>query len=208
MRHSPHRLQYVRVLFQKRSFDGWATEGFMNKIIWISTFIIGLTIQSSHAARADELQTVTSVDLTRYVGLWYEIARYPNSFEKNCNNATARYTASQDGTIKVVNSCIDTIKNKPTEAEGLAIVDDDVTHAKLKVSFLPSWLRWTGIGEGDYWVIQLGTNYEYSVVSEPNRQYLWILSRTPEIKPLVYKEILSRLEKQGFNTDKLENSRK
>jgi apolipoprotein D and lipocalin family protein len=93
-------------------------------------------------------------------------------------------------------------------ANGVATVADTSTNAKLKVTFLPSWLRWTGLGLGDYWVIQLGDNYEYSVVSEPGRNYLWILSRTPELDAATYSKILDQLVLQGFDISKIELSRR
>jgi apolipoprotein D and lipocalin family protein len=176
------------------------------RITGILFVIIGLFLGASFS-RADELQTVTSVDLSRYVGKWYEIARYPNSFESDCYNSTAEYTTQSDGTIAVVNTCVKT-NGDSDRAEGLAEVVDTQSHAKLKVSFLPAWLRWTGLGEGDYWVIQLGAHYEYSVVSEPSREYLWILSRESSLDSATYTSILKSLVEQGFDTSKLEQSRK
>ena len=169
---------------------------------------MALMVLCSHSAIAADLETVSSVDLNRYLGSWYEIARYPNSFEVNCYNATAQYSENSDGSINVLNTCIKQDSGNADVANGLATVADTSSNAKLKVTFLPSWLRWTGIGLGDYWVIQLGDNYEYSVVSEPGRNYLWILSRTPEVDAATYAKIIARLVEQGFDISKIENSRR
>jgi apolipoprotein D and lipocalin family protein len=176
---------------------------FLSVPVVVAIMMAGLIAQGAQAAT---LETVNAVDLSQYAGQWYEIVRYPNSFEKNCYNATATYSANADGSIQVVNRCINASNGKTETAMGLATIADKATHAKLHVSFLPSWLRWTGLGEGNYWVIQLGDHYEYSVVSEPSRKYLWILSRTPEIDENTFNQILSKLVTQGFDTSKLETS--
>lgn len=149
------------------------------------------------------LQTVPSVDLNRYLGQWHEIARLPNFFQKHCGKSTAQYSLREDGKIEVLNKCSVLGKDSVDEALGLAQVADTETNAKLEVSFLPGWIRWTGIGSGDYWIIELGQSYEYAVVSEPGRKYLWILSRSPKMDPKVYEAILSRLRERGFDTSKL-----
>jgi apolipoprotein D and lipocalin family protein len=141
---------------------------------------------------------VPHVDLTRYAGLWYEIARYPNWFQPDdCYNTTATYSLLPDGTIEVLNQCReDGPEGEPDYARGIARVADPETNAKLKVTF---WWPFTG----DYWIIDLGEDYEYAVVSEPRRKYLWILSRTPELPQETYDAILERLRAQGFDTDAL-----
>ena len=164
------------------------------------------TVQARES-KLPPLKTVAFVDLDRYLGQWYEIARYPNSFQKGCDQATAQYSLTDDGDIRVLNTCINLKTKKPQTAEGLATVKDPFTHAKLKVSFLPPWLRWTGLGRGDYWVIDLASDYSYSVVSEPKRKYLWILSRTATLPADVYQKILDRLTESGFDIKKLINSR-
>jgi apolipoprotein D and lipocalin family protein len=142
------------------------------------------------------LETVGNVNLARYAGRWYEIARYPNRFERKCDHdVTAEYSVKADGDIRVVNTCV-TQAGKSTQSVGTAKVVDSSTHAKLKVSFF-----WPFYGK--YWIIDLGENYEYAVVGEPSREYLWILSRTPEMQESVYQGILGRLAAKGYEPQKL-----
>jgi len=143
------------------------------------------------------LRTVSHVDLTRYVGTWYEIASYPQRFQKGCTATTAVYTLRPDGKIQVVNQCHrDSLDGRETVARGRARVVDRETNAKLKVSFF--WPFW-----GDYWIIDLDPDYRYAVVGHPNRKYLWILSRTRTMDPHVYSGILERLTAQGYDVAKL-----
>ena len=146
------------------------------------------------------LETVAKVDLNRYIGRWYEIARYPNRFERKCDrNVTATYTLRPDGKIGVVNACM-TREGKLVRANGWAKVADRKTGAKLKVTFFWPFF-------GDYWIIDLGPNYEYAVVGEPSRKYLWILSRTATMDDKLYAEIISRLAAKGYDAGKLERGR-
>ncbi len=143
------------------------------------------------------LKVVPSVDLQRYSGTWYEIARYPNSFEKNCVGTKATYTMRQDGDIDVLNQCYKKgFDGEITSAKGKARLVDRTTRAKLKVSFF--WPFW-----GAYWIIDLGENYEYAVIGHPSRKYLWILSRTPHMDEAQYAEILGRIRQLGYDTSKL-----
>jgi apolipoprotein D and lipocalin family protein len=144
------------------------------------------------------LATVAEVDLQRYLGRWYEIARYDNRFERGCDGVTADYTLRGDGLISVVNTCYrDGLDGPANEARGRARVVDGSGGAKLEVSFFgPFW--------GDYWVIELDeAAYQWSVVSEPRGRYLWILSRTPQMDPDVLDARLARLEAMGFDTQAL-----
>jgi apolipoprotein D and lipocalin family protein len=143
------------------------------------------------------LETVTSVELDRYVGQWYEIARYPHRFQEGCVGSRATYTLRDDGRITVVNECYDkSFSGKLRSVKGKAWVVDKETNARLKVSFFWPFA-------GDYWIIDLGRDYEYAVVGHPNRKYLWILSRTPEMDEEVYQDILSRLREQEYDIAKL-----
>ena len=153
---------------------------------------------SQHGAAPEPppLQSVVHVDLNRYLGLWYEIGRYPNIFQKGCLGSTALYTARPDGEIDVLNSCRDEQDGSLREAKGRAWVVDNSSNARLKVSFFWPF-------RGDYWIIDLGQEYKYAVVGTPNRKYLWILSRTPEMHPEILKKILLNIEKQGFSRDNL-----
>ncbi|NLE59898.1 MAG: lipocalin family protein [Planctomycetes bacterium] len=143
------------------------------------------------------LDVVESVDLTRYAGKWYEIASYPTPFQAGCTGTTAEYTLRDDGKVTVVNTCNTGALDGPVDRiEGSARVPDPEVSAKLKVSFFPLF-------EADYWIIDLGPDYEYAVVGEPSRRFLWILSRTPTMDEAVYEEIISRLPEKGYDPDRL-----
>jgi len=143
------------------------------------------------------LQVVSHVDLDRYLGTWYEIARFPHRFQEGCVASRAAYTLLEDGKIGVLNQCYKGgLSGELSSAKGKAWVVDKETNAKLKVSFFWPFT-------GDYWIIDLGENYEYAVVGHPSRTYLWILSRTPEMEEALYNRLLERLQKQGYDTSKL-----
>ncbi|MGD8700518.1 MAG: lipocalin family protein [Gemmatimonadales bacterium] len=148
---------------------------------------------------SDEPTTVESVDLERYVGLWYEIAKIPNRFQKKCaSGTTAFYSIRDDGNIDVVNRCLDG-DGEIVRAVGLAKVEDAETNARLKVSFvnvLGIRLFW-----GDYWIIELGDDYEYAVVGHPKRDYGWILARTPALSDETIQQIHSLLREQGYSPE-------
>jgi apolipoprotein D and lipocalin family protein len=137
------------------------------------------------------------VDLGRYLGTWYEIAAFPQRFQRGCTATTANYSLRKDGLITVLNRCRKGSVDGPEKsAKGRAKVVDRASNAKLKVSFFgPFW--------GDYWIIDLGASYEYAVVGHPSRDYLWILGRKPTLPEAVYKGILGRLEAQGYETGRL-----
>ena len=152
----------------------------------------------SVGAKADDLQTVEHLDLARYVGLWHEIASFPQRYTRNCYNVTAEYALRDDGRISVVNSCHKgSATGRLSTIRGVARVVDESSNAKLKVRFFWPF-------EGDYWVIELGENYEYAVVSDPTRATLWILSRTPTINQATLDFLLDRLTNvHGFDVSKL-----
>jgi apolipoprotein D and lipocalin family protein len=143
------------------------------------------------------LKAVNFVDLKRYAGTWYEIARFPNRFQKGCVGTTATYTLRKDGKVNVLNQCRKgTIDGEISSAKGIAWVVDKKTNAKLKVSFFWPF-------SGHYWIIDLGENYEYAVVGHPDRKYLWILSRSPKMDENIYNLILENLKLQFYDTGKL-----
>lgn len=145
--------------------------------------------------------TVPHVDLERYTGVWYEIARYPNRFQKNCLHSKATYTLRDDGNLSVLNQCSD--KDAPGKirtTRGKAWVVDKKSNAKLKVSFFWPFA-------GDYWIIGLGPDYEYAVIGHPKRKYLWILSRHRTMENETYERILRELAEQGYdNTNIIKTS--
>ena len=144
-----------------------------------------------------KLETVASVDLKRYAGLWYEIALYPNTFEKGCNCTTAEYVLTDKDYVKVINRCRKGgIDGKESKIEGKAFIVKGSNNAKLKVQFFWPF-------KGSYWVIGLADDYSWAVVSHPNRKYLWILSRTPQLKEGVYEKIMLILKEKGLDKSKL-----
>ena len=159
--------------------------------------------QQNNARTSGEVKAVSNVDLKRYSGKWYEIAKYPNDFQKKCvGNTTATYNVKTDGTLEVVNQCL---KKDGTiiEAKGKAKIVDAASNAKLKVRFAPGYLSFLPAVWGDYWILELDDNYQYAVVGDPDREYLWILSRTPEMKEAVYQNLQRRVETMGFNPGNL-----
>ena len=171
-------------------------------MIRITIFL--LLIWINNPLHATEPQVVESVDLGRYTGLWFEIARLPNRFQKQCTaGTTARYTLMEDGQIRVVNSCYKADGSKGS-VTGLAKVVDAESNAKLQVSllrFLGKQWFW-----GDYWIIGLDDDYKWAVVGHPERKYGWILSRTPEISDSLRQNINSLLDQQGYNPDLFEDT--
>jgi len=139
------------------------------------------------------LDVVEDVDLTRYAGKWYEIASYPAPFQQGCTGTTAEYTLRDDGRVTVLNTCYSGSLDGPVNRiEGTARVPDPAVPAKLKVSFFFPF-------EADYWIIDLGPEYEYAVVGEPSRSFLWILSRTPTLDDATYEEIIARLPASSYD---------
>lgn len=143
------------------------------------------------------VQTVPKVELERYLGSWYEIASFPQRFQRGCHATMASYSMADDGEIAVENRCNKDALDGPLKvANGRARVVDTQTNARLQVSFFgPFW--------GDYWIVDLDSEYQYAVVGHPGRDYLWVLSRTPTMADDVYQGILSRLQAQQYPTDRL-----
>ncbi len=143
-----------------------------------------------------DLATVPAVDLNRYLGKWYEIARYPNRFQKQCvGDTTATYTLRDDGKITVLNACR-RVDGTLDDAKGTAKVVDAATKAKLKVTFFWPF-------SGDYWIIGLDPEYRWAVVGEPGRKYLWILAREPHMSDEDYNKALAIIREKGFDETKL-----
>ncbi len=149
------------------------------------------------------LAVVPSLDLQKYAGTWFEIARIPNPFQKQCvEDVTATYTIDGDELI-VVNRCRKE-DGEMAEATGRARrAGDDEPNSKLKVRFAPAFLAFLPFVWGDYWVIDLSPEYTYAVVGEPNRTYLWILSRKPSLPDSTIQGILGRIRNQGYNVSDL-----
>ncbi|CAN5639330.1 hypothetical protein BH11BAC3_BH11BAC3_24130 [soil metagenome] len=152
----------------------------------------------THNLKAQTLQTVPNVDLGRYAGKWYEIASYPQRFQKGCTCTTAEYTATDKGYIIVENRCNkDSVNGKKSYVKAKAFVEKNSGNAKLKVQFFWPF-------RGKYWIIDLADDYSYAVVSHPNKKYLWILSRTSTMNETTYQHITNRLLEKGFDLTKLQ----
>ena len=154
-----------------------------------------------------ELATIPSLNVPRYMGTWYEVAKYPNRFQKNCaSNTSAVYESQPNGGVRVTNRCTEA-DGKVKEAAGEARQIGDATSPKLEVRFAPAWLSFLPFVWGDYWVIDLDADYQLAAVSEPSREFLWILSRTATPSDLAYNQLLERLAKKGFDLKKIEVSK-
>lgn len=182
----------------------------MKKLVKIGIFsslFLLITAAAATAQKRGDLPTVTSVNLDRYTGRWYEIAKYPNKFQKQCvANTAATYTKRPNGKLEVVNECLKS-DGTTNSATGEAKIVKGSSNAKLKVRFAPGFLSFLPAVWGDYWVIDLGRNYEYAVVGDPKREYLWILSRKPEMDDALYQQLLRRVETLGFVPARVERTR-
>ena len=166
-----------------------------------------LAIITSAAFANDTLTPIPSLDVPRYMGTWYEIAKYPNRFQKKCiSNTSAQYSAQPDGTVTVTNRCTQE-DGKTADAAGQARQIGGNTSPRLEVRFAPAWLSFLPFVWGNYWVIDLDPDYQLVAVSEPKREFLWVLSRTPDVNAKAYDELLARLDKKGFDLKKLEKTR-
>ena len=168
---------------------------------------VGVLAQTPAAPPPSPLATVASLDVPRYMGTWFEIAKYPNWFQRKCIADTrAEYRLQAGGNIVVVNRCRKD-SGEVDEAVGEARQLGAAASPKLQVRFAPSWLSILPFVWGDYWVIDLDERYELVAVSEPKREYLWVLSRTPAVNAAAYAALLARLKAQGFDLNRLEMTR-
>lgn len=142
--------------------------------------------------RKDTLPTVSSVDLARYAGIWYTMARLPMWFQRHCVDSKAVYTSRPDGVIGVHNECV-TDSGGVEQAEGVATVVDTSTNARLTVVFDNFFARLFGSSrEGNYWILALDPNYQTAMVGTPDRRFLWILSRTTQLDDGLYQRLVER----------------
>jgi apolipoprotein D and lipocalin family protein len=153
--------------------------------------LVFIVLSSFIFAQQNPPKTVKYVDLKKYVGLWYEVAKIPNSFQDQCvKNTTAKYTLTEDGEVD--------------DANGVVRVVDTKSNAKLEVSFV-SFLGWRPFW-GDYWIIGLDENYQWAIVGTPNRKYGWVLSRTPNLDNTTMNKIFEIIKDQGYDPKKFEIS--
>ncbi len=168
-----------------------------NKITLSIVIIVLFSFTGCRKSKSDIDKTVVSnLTLEKYLGKWYEIARYENKFEKGLEKVTAEYSLRDDGKIKVVNSGYNVNSGDKKIAVGKAKVPDKAKPSHLKVSFFAFFYA-------DYLILELGNDYQWAVVGSSSDNYLWILSRTPELSENTLKDILHKIQVRGYNTEKL-----
>ena len=149
-----------------------------------------------------EVVAVPSVDLERYLGTWFEICRLPLKWEDaEASDISATYCETADGRIRVENRCLDKA-GKPDRSIGVA-VPQDASNAKLKVSFLPEYLRWIPFTQGDYWVLAIAPDYSVALVGTPDRDHLWLIARSAAVATETVENYLALAKSQGFDLDRL-----
>ena len=174
------------------------------KILTASAILLAAT--AAWAQPVAPLQAIPSLNVSKYLGRWYEIAKFPNRFQKKCaSDTSADYSLQPDGTLRVFNQCRQQ-NGEPDQAVGSARQIGAASSAKLEVRFAPAWLSLLPFVWGDYWVVDLDEAYELAAVSEPKREYLWILSRTPTVDATRYAALLGRLTAMGLDVNKLEKT--
>ena len=168
----------------------------MNIILFRNIFVFFSIFLSGCVNIPDNIEPVRGFDVNRYLGKWYEIARLDHTFERGLEKVTAEYSLRDDNGIKVANRGFNPESNKWKEATGKAYFIADTNIGRLKVSFF-------GPFYGGYNIIELDKDYSYSLICGPNKNYLWILSRKPEIEELIKVELIKKAKALGFDTDKL-----
>ncbi|MDW4548589.1 lipocalin family protein [Defluviimonas sp. D31] len=163
-------------------------------------FVLGLASAASAEAYRDRsvpIETVSELDIERYAGRWYEIARFPNSFEKGCVGVTADYTLRKDGQVSVLNTCRKGALDGPVKtAKGVARIEGP---GKLSVTFVP----WLPFARGDYWVLYLDADYSLVAIGTPRGKTGWILARQPMISAEQRSRAEAALRRNGYDTSKL-----
>lgn len=162
-----------------------------------------LAIGFAHSEDNLAPKTVGNVDLKQYQGTWYEIARLPMFFQRKCAQSEAHYQLKDDGNVSVTNRCR-TQEGEWQEVSGTASPQVPGKTDKLWVEF-DNWFSrlLPGVTKGDYWVLNIGDGYQTAVVGNPNRKYLWLLSRTPTVSRATRDQMLSQAQQQGYDTTKL-----
>lgn len=143
-----------------------------------------------------DLPTVKELDINKYAGKWYEIARLPNRFEKGLKCVSATYILKENNKIEVVNKGYSENKNKFKDIKGTAWTPDSNFPGRLKVRFFWPFA-------GDYYIIALDDNYSYALVGDPSRKFLWILSKTKKLDDKTYDELLGTAKTNGFRVERM-----
>jgi apolipoprotein D and lipocalin family protein len=176
-------------------------------------FALVATLASAQGPSPAPLQPLPSLDVGSYVGTWYQVLWFPNRFQKQCvADTAATYRDLGNGTAEVSNRCrmadgtIDTVVGLARPPAGVSRIDaGKLQPARLEVSFLPAWLRWTGVGWGAYWVVDLASDGRYAIVSKASREYLWVLLRKPALTSEDDKAIRGKLQTLGFDVSAVQN---
>jgi apolipoprotein D and lipocalin family protein len=168
-------------------------------ILALLSFVVAAAAVMARAG-TKPLEVVPRVDVARYLGTWYEIATIPQRFQKGCVGVTAHYSLRPNGDIDVVNVCRQgALDGRERSVRGKAWVVDKKTNAKLKVRFF-----WPFAGA--YWIIELDQDYQWAVVGHPERNYLWILCRTPQMDGTLYDELIRRIAAKGYDTARIKKT--
>ena len=179
---------------------------FLSHLALALTLLAPLAVPAQTTASPAPLQTIERLDVGRYLGAWFEIAKYPNRFQRQCVRDTqAQYRLRDDGQLDVINRCREA-NGEMAEAVGRARQIGAADSPRLEVRFAPAWLSWLPMVWGNYWVIDLDPDYQLVAVSEPSREYLWVLSRTPAVEAAAYQALLERLRAKGFDLTRLERT--
>ena len=158
----------------------------------------------SVATAAPPVRSVEQLDMQRYSGMWYELARLPNSLQANCvADVTATYRLLDDGSLQVIQRCREAGQGFSVAAGRAVTTDGDPSGARLKLSFLPTWLQWLPTSHDEHWIVMIDDDYRYAVVSQPSRERLWILARTPTLDPVTFDSIIARLRAQKYPVGRL-----
>lgn len=169
------------------------------KIVVGGAVLVGLGMATMAYAQTKPLHVVEKVELDKYLGVWYEVARKPMYFQNKCDrDVSATYTLNENGNIAVDNRCY-AQDGKLNQSSGEAFVQNAPFNSKLKVSFLPESIRWLPVGRGDYWILKIADDYQIVLVGEPKRKYMWVLSRSAQPDPAVVKEYLDYAQSVGFD---------
>jgi apolipoprotein D and lipocalin family protein len=176
-------------------------------VVLASAYVTYLTAAAIGSDGTRPLEVVPSVDYARYAGQWYEIARLPNAFQQACaSDVTARYVSRPDGLLTVINLCREADR-RWREARGVARrASDQGPNSRLEVRFAPAFLSFLPFVWGDYHIMAVAVDYRYALVGTPDRQYLWILSRTPRMDEAIYQRLVAKADEQGFEVTRLQRT--
>lgn len=174
--------------------------------LFISCIALTMGISACAAQASLPVKSIENLDLQRYMGPWFEVAKFPNWFQRKCQrNTQAIYKLQSAQQIEVLNKCT-TDTNEVIQAIGTARPNGSGLPAQLEVRFAPSWMSWLPFTWGAYWVLDLDKDYQLAAVGDPSKNYLWILSRTPHVSEEAYAALIKRMAVMGFDITKLEKT--